>query len=122
VTRRVLIVEDEAAISEALTFLLEKEGFVVSAEHTGKAGLAAARATDFDALIIDLLLPDVSGAEVCARLREDGSEVSILLLTARSHEDAAAQASEARATAFMTKPFEIQDLLARLRTLLPADV
>ena len=68
-----------------------------------------------------MILPDISGAEVCMRLREEGSEVPILLLTALSDEDASASARQAPATAFMTKPFQIPDLLARLRTLLAAD-
>lgn len=115
---KVLLVEDEAAMVDALQRGLTAEGFVTEAEMNGVDGLWMAEVNDFDVIILDIMLPGLSGHEVCRRLRAGGSTVPILMLTAKDGEYDEADALDLGADDFLSKPFSFVVLLARLRALL----
>jgi two-component system response regulator RegX3 len=115
---RVLIAEDEPAIAEAVQYALEAEGFAVDAVDDGEAALAAATEQPYDVLILDLLLPALSGLEVCRRLRAASSPLPILMLTAKDAEVDRVLGLEVGADDYVTKPFSIAEVIARVRALL----
>ena len=114
---RVLVVDDEPAIRDAVAYALRREGFEVREEEDGTAGLAAARAEPFDAVVLDVMLPGLKGTEVCRTLRAE-SAVPILLLTARDAEVDRVIGLELGADDYVTKPFSVAELIARVRALL----
>jgi two-component system response regulator RegX3 len=114
---RILVVEDEPAISDAVEYALEAEGFDVDAVGDGNVALERARAEAYDLLVLDLMLPGLSGVEVCRRLRED-SPVPILMLTAKDGEVDRVLGLEVGADDYVTKPFSVAELVARVRALL----
>jgi len=114
---RILVVEDEPAISDAVEYALEAEGFDVDAVGDGNVALERARAEAYDLLVLDLMLPGLSGVEVCRRLRED-SPVPILMLTAKDGEVDRVLGLEVGADDYVTKPFSVPELVARVRALL----
>jgi DNA-binding response OmpR family regulator len=114
---RILIVEDEPAIAEAVEYALKAEGFDVEAVDDGNAALAQARAQAYDLLVLDLMLPGLSGVEVCRRLRDE-SAVPILMLTAKDSEVDRVLGLEVGADDYVTKPFSVPELVARVRALL----
>jgi two-component system response regulator MprA len=115
---RILIVEDEAAVRQALVRALELEGYELALAETGAEGLAAAANSSFDALLLDVMLPEVDGLEVARRVRAGGSAVPILMLTARGAVDDRVAGLDAGADDYLVKPFALEELLARLRALL----
>lgn len=115
---KVLLVEDEAAMVDALQRGLTAEGFVTDAAMNGVDGLWMAQENNFDVIILDIMLPGLSGYEVCRRLRAGGSTVPILMLTAKDGEFDEADALDLGADDFLSKPFSFIVLLARLRALL----
>lgn len=115
---RVLIVEDETALREQLAARLKQEGHVVDAAADGKEGLYFATEYPLDIAIIDLGLPQLSGIEVIQRLRTAGKTFPILILTARGSWQDKVQGLEAGADDYLVKPFEMEELLARLKALL----
>lgn len=115
---KVLLVEDEAAMVDALQRGLTAEGFVTDAAMNGVDGLWMAQENNFDVIILDIMLPGISGYEVCRRLRAGGSTVPILMLTAKDGEFDEADALDLGADDFLSKPFSFIVLLARLRALL----
>jgi two-component system response regulator RegX3 len=114
---RVLVVDDEPTILESVTYALEQEGFDVCTAADGESALAAARAQRFDAVVLDVMLPGLSGTEVCRRLRAD-STVPILMLTARMAEVDRVVGLEVGADDYVTKPFSIRELVARIHAVL----
>jgi len=114
---RILIVEDEPAIAEAVEYALKAEGFEVEAVADGDAALQQARARPYDLLVLDLMLPGLSGVEVCRRLREE-SAVPILMLTAKDGEVDRVLGLEVGADDYVPKPFSMPELVARVRALL----
>ncbi len=115
---RILLVEDEAALAEALALGLRDEGHVVQVEHDGQEGLFAASERTYDLLIVDRMLPRFSGDDICRRLRVDGSLVPILMLTARDAPRDVVSGLDAGADDYVTKPFAFDELAARVRALL----
>jgi two-component system response regulator RegX3 len=113
----ILVVEDEAALADALSYALRGEGHEVEAVDRGEQALAAARARRFDVLVLDIGLPGISGIEVCRQLRSE-SAVPILILTARDAEVDRVLGLEAGADDYLTKPFSMSELLARVRAIL----
>ncbi|HJQ94817.1 MAG TPA: response regulator transcription factor [Acidimicrobiia bacterium] len=111
---RVLIVEDEAAITEALQYAFELEGFTVESAATGRAGLEAARRTHPSVVVLDVMLPGMSGLDVCRQLRSE-SDVPIIMLTARGAEADKVAGLELGADDYLTKPFSVRELVARVR-------
>jgi two-component system OmpR family response regulator len=114
---RVLLVEDEEHLAGAVVAGLGAEGFVVDAVRTGTEGLARATEGEYAAIILDILLPDLNGYEVCAALREREIWVPILMLTAKDGEYDEAEALDTGADDFLSKPFSYVVLVARLRAL-----
>ena len=116
-TMRVLIVEDEVKMASALRRGLEAEGVVADIATRGEDALWMARATEFDAVVLDLMLPGIDGFETCRRLREDQIWTPILMLTARDAVEDRVRGLDEGADDYLTKPFSIAELLARLRAL-----
>jgi DNA-binding response OmpR family regulator len=117
VSGRVLVVEDEAAIADAVAYSVRGEGFEVDVRTDGETALAAARSHPFDVVLLDIRLPGVSGLEVCRRLRAE-SDVPIIILTARDAEVDRVVGLEAGADDYVTKPFSMPELLSRIRAIL----
>jgi DNA-binding response OmpR family regulator len=117
---RVLVVEDEQHLAEGLRFNLEAEGYQVQLVDTGEAALdkLKAEAAGFDVVILDVMLPGISGFGVISQMRESGQFVPTLMLTARGHADDVLQGFAAGADDYLTKPFELSILIARIRGLL----
>jgi two-component system response regulator RegX3 len=114
---RVLIVEDESSISEPLAYMLGREGFGVTVAASGPAGLDQFARTGADLVLLDLMLPGLSGTEVCRALRATSS-VPIIMLTARDSEVDKVVGLEIGADDYVTKPFSHRELVARIRAVL----
>ena len=115
---RLLVVEDEARMADALARGLQAEGFVVDVEPDGPGGLEAARFGGYDAVVLDIMLPGMSGYTVVRTLREEQNWVPVLLLSAKDGEYDEADGLDYGADDYLTKPFSFVVLLARLRALL----
>jgi DNA-binding response OmpR family regulator len=117
---RVLIVEDEKHLADGLSFNLEAEGYAVSVVDTGEAALEtiSAQPDAFDVMVLDVMLPGKSGFEVISELRMGGKFVPTLMLTARGHPDDVLRGFAAGADDYLTKPFDLSILLARIQGLL----
>jgi DNA-binding response OmpR family regulator len=115
--RTVLVVEDEPSLASTLSYNLRKNGFNVTTEADGLAGLNAARREHPDVIVLDLMLPKMDGLEVCRRLRAE-SDVPILMLTAKSEEMDKVIGLELGADDYLTKPFSMRELMARVKALL----
>jgi two-component system OmpR family response regulator len=114
---RLLLVEDEEHLAGAIVTGLGAEGFLVDAVRTGAEGLARATEGEYGAIILDILLPDLNGYEVCAALREREVWTPILMVTAKDGEYDEAEALDTGADDFLSKPFSYVVLVARLRAL-----
>jgi len=114
---RVLIVEDEAKMSALLRRGLRAEGMAVDVTASGEDALWMAGSTDYDAIVLDVMLPGIDGIEVCRRLRADGVWAPILMLTARDGVADRVAGLDEGADDYLTKPFSYAELLARLRAL-----
>ena len=112
---RLLVVEDDPAIFRPLVRALEREGFTVDHVDHGEAALLRATADDIDLVLLDLTLPDVDGLEVCRRLREKWPLLPVVMLTARGEEVDLIVGFDAGADDYVTKPFRVAELVARLR-------
>jgi two-component system, OmpR family, response regulator len=115
---RALVVEDEKRLAAGLRSGLEAEGFAVDVALTGTDGLWLARENPYDVMVLDIMLPEVTGFDICATLRTDGVWTPILMLTARDAETDQVRALDTGADDYLTKPFSYQVLLARLRALM----
>ncbi len=115
--RRVLLVEDEEAVRMTLRYNLAARGYVVSEASSGTAGLELARSRSPDLVVLDLMLPELSGEEVCRAIRQE-SDVPILMLTARGAESDKVAGLGLGADDYMTKPFGIKEFMARVAALL----
>ncbi len=113
--KKVLIVEDEEAIVEILQFNLQREGYETVVAMDGEAGLSLAKSEDPDLMLLDVMLPKMNGFEVCGTLRKDGYRMPILMLTAREGESDKVFGLEAGADDYITKPFSMRELLARVK-------
>jgi DNA-binding response OmpR family regulator len=116
---RVLVVEDDAAILRGLQDNLEDQSYDVTTASDGEAAYEALKNDEpFDLVILDLMLPKLSGYEVCQRARAEGLDVPILMLTARSTESDRVLGLDIGADDYVTKPFSVRELMARVRALL----
>ena len=113
--KKILIVEDERAIVEILKFNLAREGYETLEALDGEAGLQLGLTGDPDLILLDVMLPKMNGFDICAQLRDAGSTVPIIMLTAREEETDKVFGLEAGADDYMTKPFSMRELLARVR-------
>jgi DNA-binding response OmpR family regulator len=112
---RVLVVEDDEPIAEPLVRAIRRDGHDAHWARTGAEALEAAAADVFDLVVLDLGLPDIDGIDVCQRLRRADKDLAILVLTARSEEFDAIVGLDAGADDYVTKPFRVGELLARIR-------
>jgi len=110
----ILVVEDEPALQETLVYNLEKEGYAVQAAGDGRTALETARSLKPDLIVLDIMLPELDGFEVCKILRKESS-VPILMLTARDDEIDRVVGLEVGADDYLTKPFSMRELLARVK-------
>ena len=113
----VLVVEDDVRMAAAIRRGLRADGVVADVAVTGADALWMARAGEYDALVLDVMLPDMDGFDTCRRLREDGVWVPIIMLTARDGVDDRVRGLDAGADDYLTKPFSLAELMARLRAL-----
>ncbi len=111
----VLVVQDEARITAFIKRGLEAEGFAVRTASDGAEGLRLAESSDFDLIILDLVLPTVTGEDVLARIRQEGSNVPVIVLTAKDTVSDLVANLDAGADDYVTKPFSLAELLARVR-------
>jgi DNA-binding response OmpR family regulator len=118
VTPRILLIEDDPRLAGMVSEYLGEAGFHVSIVATGRAGLDRIGREPYDAVVLDLMLPDIDGLEVCRQLRATSSEVPVLMLTARGDTMDRVVGLEIGADDYMPKPFEPRELLARLRAIL----
>ncbi|MGW0481971.1 response regulator transcription factor [Nonomuraea sp. NPDC003214] len=118
---RVLVVEDERRMAAALQRGLQAEGFAVDLAHDGEQGLHQARNGDYDVVVLDIMLPRLSGYNVCKQLRAEENWVPILMLSAKDGEYDMADGLDLGADDYLTKPFSYVVLVARLRALLRRD-
>ncbi|MDQ1748740.1 MAG: two-component system, OmpR family, response regulator RegX3 [Frankiaceae bacterium] len=114
---RILVVEDEQSFSDALSYMLRKEGFEVAVASNGPEGLTAFEKAGADLVLLDLMLPGLSGLEVCRQLRQR-SDVPVIMLTAKDAEVDKVVGLEIGADDYVTKPFSARELLARIRAVL----
>ena len=113
--KTILIVEDEQNIVDILSFNLSREGYDTLEAYDGKTGLQLALEQNPDLILLDLMLPEMNGFDVCRRIREAGSAVPILMLTAREEEADKVLGLELGADDYITKPFAMRELLARVK-------
>jgi DNA-binding response OmpR family regulator len=118
ITRTILVIEDDPSITMGLELNLRAEGYRVILAHDGEEGLAKARAEEIDLLILDVMLPRLNGFEVLRVLRGEGSEIPVLMLSARGAEMDKVMGLELGAEDYVTKPFGLAELLARVRAIL----
>ncbi len=113
--KRILIVEDEKNIVDILRFNLQREGYDTAEAYDGEAGLTLAGSERPDLILLDLMLPKLDGFEVCRRLRESGDNVPVIILTAREEEGDKVKGLETGADDYITKPFSMRELMARVK-------
>ncbi len=115
---RILLVDDEVELTDALSQILEREGYRVDVANDGTIGNRLAVQGDYDLLVLDWMLPSVSGVEICQQVRSRSSLTPVLFLTAKDTLDDRVQGLDAGADDYLVKPFELRELLARVRALL----
>lgn len=115
---RVLLIEDDVTIARLLKEGLEDESYAVDVANDGSEGYRTATADDYDVIILDIMLPEMNGYEVCRALRNDGNKTPILMLTARDAERDIVEGLDTGADDYLAKPFSFDVLLARIRALL----
>ena len=113
--KRILIIEDEEKIARVLTLELNHEGYQTESAFTGKTGLERAEAQDWDLILLDVMLPELNGIEVLRRFRKKNVHTPVILLTARDAVPDKVNGLDHGANDYVTKPFEIEELLARIR-------
>lgn len=113
---RILLVEDEVKLARFLELELSSEGYQITVAHEGIEGLTIARENSFDLLMLDWMVPGLSGIEICRRLRSTGSKVPVILLTAKDEVADRVAGLDAGADDYVVKPFSIEELLARVRS------
>jgi two-component system, OmpR family, response regulator len=114
---RVLVVEDDQRMAAAIRRGLRYEGLVVDLAGDGDEGLRAARSTAYDVIVLDVMMPGIDGFETCVRMRKEGIRVPVLMLTARDVVEDRVRGLDGGADDYLTKPFSLTELTARLRAL-----
>ncbi len=118
-SKKLLVVEDEEHLAAGLKLNLELEGYVVDiASNAREAGERLLNPEGYDAIVLDVMLPDINGFDLCSKLRDAGNFIPVIMLTARSSPDDRVRGLEAGADDYMVKPFELGELLARVRSML----
>ncbi len=114
---RILLAEDERALSKALVKIFEKSNYSIDAVYDGQEALDYLEAGNYDAAVLDIMMPEVDGITVLKRLREAGSDLPVLLLTAKSEVDDKVLGLDSGADYYLTKPFDAKELLAAVRAI-----
>ena len=114
-SRNILVVDDEKNIVDILNFNLQREGYSVLCAYDGREGLKLAREESPDLILLDVMLPYMDGFEVCRTLRDEGSSIPIIMITARESETDKVLGLELGADDYITKPFSVRELLARVK-------
>lgn len=117
-TNRILIIEDEENIARVLQLELQFEGYKADMAHTGTDGLLKYREQQWDLILLDVMLPEMSGIDVLKRIRATESQTPVIMLTAKSEVEDKVKGLDLGANDYITKPFDIEELLARIRTAL----
>ena len=117
---RILVVEDEEHLAEGIRFNLDAEGYEVTTAAEGPAALAILRKQrgEFDLVVLDLMLPGMSGYSICEALRSDGNDVPVLILSARTLSEDRTRGFDAGADQYLTKPFDLDEFLSRVKNML----
>ncbi|MDY6836120.1 MAG: response regulator transcription factor [Chloroflexota bacterium] len=115
---RLLVVEDEKELADALARGLEQQGYAVDVAYDGEAALELFGVNDYDLVLLDLNLPKIDGVEVCQQIRQSGSSIGILMLTARAGLEDRVKGLDYGADDYLVKPFHMSELLARVRAVL----
>ena len=115
---KILVVDDEAHLAAGIRENLEAEGYRAEMEHDGSAGLARLRAEPFDLVVLDVMMPNMDGIELCAQLRRDGVQTPVLFLTVKGGADDRVRGFEAGGDDYLTKPFHLRELLLRVAAIL----
>jgi DNA-binding response OmpR family regulator len=114
---RIILIEDDRELAETVKSELRKQ-FAVDVAFTGKNALAKLQSNEYDLALIDVLLPDIDGIDICRRLRQSGSKIPVLMLTGEHEVETKVAALDSGADDYLTKPFKFPELLARIRALL----
>jgi DNA-binding response OmpR family regulator len=117
VNKRIVVIDDEASVQDVVRGYLERDGYLVYVAGNGRDGLAVAERTKPGLVVLDLMLPDVAGEEICREIRSR-SDVPILMLTAKASEDERVEGLALGADDYLTKPFSPRELVARVRAIL----
>lgn len=117
-TQRLLVIEDEPTLSRLLSYNLSSEGYEVVVEEHGQTGYETALRGDFDLILLDLMLPGMNGFEVMGKLRGEGVKTPVIILTAKNAEAEVVQGLKSGADDYITKPFGVAELLARVAAVL----
>ena len=115
---KILLVEDEIKVSNFIMRGLEEEGYTVEMAEDGKKGLEFIKTKEYDIVLLDLMIPEIDGLEVLKRMREDGIETPVLIITAKSSKEDVVKGLDTGSDDYLTKPFSFDELLARIRALL----
>jgi OmpR-family two-component system manganese-sensing response regulator len=115
---RILLVDDEEELAEPLQRILTNQGYLVDSANSGDRGWELAKTGDYDLLILDWMMPEKSGVEICSALRQKGDSTPVLILTAKDTLDDRVAGLDSGADDYLVKPFELRELLARVRALL----
>lgn len=116
--KKILVIEDDAALIEGLTASLKQEHYGVETAADGEEGLKKARKKNIDLILLDLMLPSINGEEICRKLREEGIDTPILILTSKKEETSKVLGLELGADDYVTKPFSVLELNARIKAIL----
>ncbi|CAM2964340.1 response regulator transcription factor [Paenibacillus sediminis] len=117
-TQRLLVIEDEPTLARLLSYNLTQEGYEVTVEDHGTTGYEIARKSHFDLILLDLMLPGMNGFEILNKLRSEGIRTPIIILTAKNAEEEVVQGLKAGADDYITKPFGVSELMARVSAVL----
>jgi len=117
ITMKLLLAEDELSLSKALVHILEKNHYTVDPVYNGQDALDYIETCEYDAVILDIMMPGIDGITVLKRLRANGNQIPILILSAKSEIDDKVLGLDSGANDYLTKPFDSKELLARIRTM-----
>jgi two-component system alkaline phosphatase synthesis response regulator PhoP len=115
---RILIVDDEAHLAEGIRENLEAEGYATDVAHDGRAGLERVRERHFDLIVLDVMMPNMDGLELCAELRREGVQTPVLFLTVKGDAEDRVRGFEAGGDDYLSKPFHLKELLLRVAAIL----